>query len=66
MTKARQLREMTSEQLEFQLAESKKNLFDLRCRAASEKLETPSLVRRSRQEIARIKTILHLRELGKA
>jgi large subunit ribosomal protein L29 len=65
MSKARELREIATEQLEFQLAEAQKSLFDLRCKAASEKLEIPSLIRRSRREIARIKTVLHLRDLVK-
>ncbi|QDV29375.1 50S ribosomal protein L29 [Planctopirus ephydatiae] len=65
MTIARNLREMSAEQLQFQLDEAQKALFDLRCKAASEKLETPSLVRRARREIARIKTVLRLQELAK-
>jgi large subunit ribosomal protein L29 len=64
MTKAAQLREMSSEQLEFQLREVKQQLFQLRFQSATEKLDAPSNLRKFRREIARIKTILRLRELA--
>ena len=40
-----------------------KNLFQLRFQSATERLETPSEIRKSRREIARIKTIMREREL---
>ncbi len=43
MTSARSLREMSAEQLQFQLDEAQKVLFDLRCKAASEKWKLPVL-----------------------
>ncbi len=66
MTKPKQLREMSSEQLEFQMREEQQKLFQLRFQSATEKLDTPSSLRKFRREIARIKTILRLRELSGA
>lgn len=62
MSKAKQLREMSSEQLEFQMRETQQELFKLRFQAATEKLDAPSSLRRLRREIARIKTVLRERE----
>jgi len=62
MNKAKQLREMSSEQLEFQMRETQQELFKLRFQAATEKLDAPSSLRRLRRDIARIKTVLRERE----
>ncbi|WLD10802.1 50S ribosomal protein L29 [Planctellipticum variicoloris] len=62
MNKAKQLREMSSEQLEFQMRETQQSLFKLRFQAATEKLDAPSSLRKLRREIARIKTVLRERE----
>jgi large subunit ribosomal protein L29 len=66
MTKPAQLREMSSEQLEFQMREVQQQLFHLRFESATEKLDAPSNLRKFRREIARIKTLLRQRELGAA
>ena len=66
MTKPAQLREMSSEQLEFQMREVQQQLFHLRFESATEKLDAPSNLRKFRREIARIKTIMRQRELGAA
>ncbi len=59
MTKqAKLLREMTSENLELAIGEAAKELFRLRFQSTTEKLDSPSNVRKFRREIARIKTIL--------
>jgi large subunit ribosomal protein L29 len=57
MSKATELREMSDEQLEFSLKETREQLFHLRFKAATERLDAPSNLRRLRREIARIKTI---------
>ena len=57
MSKAAELREMSDEQLEFTLKETREQLFHLRFQAATERLDAPSNLRRLRREIARIKTI---------
>ncbi|GIX04447.1 MAG: 50S ribosomal protein L29 [Planctomycetaceae bacterium] len=65
-SKAALLREQTSEQLQYQMQEAQKELFQLRFQAATEKRDAPSKLRKLRREIARIKTILHQRELAAA
>lgn len=64
MSKASELREMSDEQLEFALRETKSELFRLRFKAATERLDAPSNMKRLRREIARIKTIQRERELA--
>jgi len=57
-------REMSDEQLTLTLRETVKNLFHLRFQSATDRLETPSEMRKAKQEVARIKTILRERQLG--
>src|SRR5436190_255864 len=57
---------MGDEQLELTLRDTIKNLFHLRFQSATERLETPSEIRKARREVARIQTILRERELVKA
>ena len=63
MTKASELREMSDEQLLLAMRESQEGLFRLRFQAETERLDAPSELKKNRREIARIKTILHEREL---
>jgi large subunit ribosomal protein L29 len=63
MTKAAELREQNDEQLELQLKETQQNLFRLRLQSETERLEAPSEIIKARREVARIKTILRLRQL---
>jgi large subunit ribosomal protein L29 len=55
--KAGELRELGDEQLELNLQEARQNLFKLRIKAQTERLDTPSELRRFRRLIARIHTI---------
>ena len=64
MTKAKELRERSSEQLQFSIHEAQEQLFKLRFQSATEKLDAPSNLRKLRREIARLKTILRQRELA--
>ena len=57
-------RQMSDEQLTLTLRETIKNLFHLRFQSATDRLETPSEIRKAKQEVARIKTILRERTLG--
>jgi len=57
MNTAAELREMSDEQLELTLKESAEALFRLRIKAQTERLETPSELRKHRRLIARLKTI---------
>lgn len=55
--KASELRQMSEEQLALTLKEVQQNLFHLRVQSATERLETPSEIRKARRDIARIKTV---------
>jgi len=57
MTKITELREMSDEQLQATLNEAGETLFRLRFQSQSERLNTPSEIRKNRRLIARIKTI---------
>jgi large subunit ribosomal protein L29 len=57
MEKAKELREMSDDQLEVTLSETAQSLFKLRMQAQTERLDAPSEIRKSRRLIARIKTI---------
>ena len=61
--KAKELREMGDEQLQLTLKDTLKNLFHLRFQSATERLETPSEIRKAKRELARIKTVQREREL---
>ena len=57
-------REKESNTLELELRDKQKHLFDLRSQAVTEKLENPSQLRKTRREIAQLKTILRERQLA--
>jgi large subunit ribosomal protein L29 len=63
MSKPAELREQTDEQLDLLLKEVQHNLFRLRLQSETERLEAPSEIVKAKREVARIKTILRLREL---
>ena len=52
-----ELREMSDEQLDATAKEAAQTLFRLRFQSQSERLNTPSEIRKNRRLIARIKTI---------
>ncbi len=64
--KPAEFRAMSDEQLELTLKETVKNLFHLRFQSATERLETPSEIRKARKDVARIKTIQRQRQLEAA
>jgi large subunit ribosomal protein L29 len=57
MAKLTELREMSDEQLGLTLDEAVENLFRLRIKSQTEKLDAPSELRRNRRLVARIKTL---------
>ena len=61
--KPAEYRAMSNEQLELTLKDTVKNLFHMRVQSATDRLETPSEIRKAKREVARIKTILRQREL---
>lgn len=64
MSKPSELRELSDEQLQFSMKSTQEELFRLRFQAATEKLDTPSNLRKRRREIARIKTIQRERQIA--
>lgn len=62
--KTAEYRGMSDEQLDLTLKELTKNLFHLRFQSATERLETPSEIKKAKQEIARIKTLQRERQLA--
>lgn len=62
--KAHELRGMSDEQLVLTLGETEKHLFHLRFQSATDRLETPSEIRKAKKDIARIKTEQRRRELA--
>ncbi len=63
MMTSKEIRERQTEALKHELADKQKHLFELRSQAVTEKLEDPSQLRKTRKEIARIRTIVREREL---
>ncbi len=58
MSKARELREMSDEQIRLVWKDAGETLFKLRLQSQTEKLASPSDVRKQRKTIARCQTIL--------
>ena len=61
--KPAELKKENDEQLKLSLAETEKHLFKLRFQSATDRLETPSEIRKARADIARIKTEQRRREI---
>ena len=64
--KANEYRKMTSSDLEKELGELKSELFKLRFQLALNGLENPMKIKTTKNDIARIKTILKEKELREA
>ena len=62
--KLKELRDKSVEDLQREIVEKQKHLFDLRSQAVTEKLEDPTQLTKTRKEIARIKTIIRERQLA--
>ena len=61
--KIKEIRDKQTPAIELEMKDLHKHLFDLRTQAVTEKLENPSLLRKTRKDIARMKTILQERKL---
>ena len=62
--KAKELRDLTSEELMSKLNDFKSELFSLRFQLATGQLENTARIRQVRKTIARIKTVIRERELN--
>ena len=60
--KARQLRDLTDDELERKMAETRQELFNLRFQSATGGLENSARLRMAKREIARILTVKNERE----
>ena len=60
--KVTEIRELSTEDIEKKLVETKEELFNLRFQQATGNLEKPSRIRELRHTVARMKTVLKERE----
>lgn len=60
--KVKEIRELTTEEINAKLFEAKQELFNLRFQQATGNLEKPSRIRELRHTVARMKTVLKERE----
>jgi len=58
MKKASEIREMRPDEWQGELENFERQLFDLRTRAVTEKLENTHLLRNIKRDIARLKTVI--------
>jgi large subunit ribosomal protein L29 len=61
--KPAEYRGMSDEQIALALKDELKHLFHLRFQSATDRLETPSEIRKAKREVARIKTVQRERAL---
>ena len=62
--KVKEIRGLTTEELNTKIKETKKELFNLRFQQATGSLDKPSKIRELRHLVARCKTIIRERELA--
>lgn len=60
--KVKEIRELSTEDINAKLKETKEELFNLRFQQATGNLEKPSRIRELRHTVARLKTVLKERE----
>ena len=63
--KASEIREMNPDELENELENIERKLFEVRSQAVTEKLEDPTLLTRTKKDIARLKTVIRERLIEK-
>lgn len=63
--KAEKLREFTIDELQQKYRDSKEELFNLRFQASTGQLKNNMRIQEVKRDIARIKTILHMKENDK-
>jgi large subunit ribosomal protein L29 len=60
--RARELRDLTDDELDMRLADTRQELFNLRFQSATGALEQPARLKLAKREIARILTVRNERE----
>lgn len=63
--KVKEIRNLTTEEIIAKIKETKGELFNLRFQQATGNMEKPSRIRELRHTVAKCKTVLRERELGK-
>ena len=59
--RADEIRDMKDAEIEEAIVQAQEELFRLRFRGATQQLENPSLIKKLRRDVARLKTILKQR-----
>lgn len=59
MKKTKELREMTTAELQQELGDARKELFELRQKQVSGQIENPLRIRSVRRSVARLKTMMN-------
>jgi large subunit ribosomal protein L29 len=62
--KAKEMRDLTDEELKQRYADTEQELFDLRIQKSTGQLEQPLRIRGVRKDIARIRTMMVERKMG--
>ncbi len=62
--RTKDLRELTVDELERKLSETRQELFNLRFQSATGALENPARIRLAKREIARVLTVLNEKNDG--
>jgi large subunit ribosomal protein L29 len=62
--KIEEVRSKTDAELDFDMANMKKELFDLRFKTATSGVQSPARIKILRRSIARVKTVIHERVQG--
>ena len=65
MMKASEVRSMTADELNAKLTDLKRDLFYLRLQHATNQLDNPVKITEVKRNIARIKTVIREKELGR-
>lgn len=60
--KITEIRQFSDEELASEMERLRRHLFDLRSQAVTEKLEDPSMLAKTRRDIARLKTVINQRQ----
>jgi large subunit ribosomal protein L29 len=64
--KIAEIRELPNEEINRELAEKRRALFNLRFQRETEQLERPAELHKLKKDVARLLTVLHERELAEA
>ena len=62
--KVAEIRELPNEEINRELAEKRRALFNLRFQRETEQLERPAELHKLKKDVARLLTVLHERELA--